>query len=200
MECGVGTPGCHKVIAFEEVVISAAVLSISGRTLKKVMLTLLFAEEHITCLAVSELFPLMTKRDLRNLFVLEFQLILYFRWWMLNLKWSTLVYTLLSERALEVLCNSLLRRSRACGQKPLLIQTGGGWKEAAPDEVVWEKAENTHPTKSKAIWFNTDIKLWCRDREFYYTYLIEEVNDAAVRFPAFRKQTPQNQVINYTLE
>jgi hypothetical protein len=37
----------------------------SGRTLKKVMLALLFEDGHMACPAMSALFPLITKRDLQ---------------------------------------------------------------------------------------------------------------------------------------
>ena len=65
--CGVGTPGCHTVMALVGDAVGIKVLSSSMRTLKNVMLTLLFGDEHITCLATSALFALMTTKDLLDL-------------------------------------------------------------------------------------------------------------------------------------
>ena len=60
-------PGCHTVIALVIVVgVGDWHWLESGLTLKKVMLTLLLGDGHITCLAMSALFPLITKRDLQN--------------------------------------------------------------------------------------------------------------------------------------
>lgn len=71
----VGTPGCHRVMAFVRGGVTCDrslftgvswSLLVSVRTLKNVMLTLLFEDGHITCLAISALFPLMTIRDLQS--------------------------------------------------------------------------------------------------------------------------------------
>lgn len=59
---GDARPRCHK--AMDSRLLSASVL-LRLLTLKKEMLTLLFREEHIACRAVSELFLLITKRDLK---------------------------------------------------------------------------------------------------------------------------------------
>ncbi|KAF1860653.1 hypothetical protein Lal_00000066 [Lupinus albus] len=52
---GLAMAGCQTAIAL---------VMESGLTLKKVMLTLVLGDGHITCLAMSALFPLITTRDL----------------------------------------------------------------------------------------------------------------------------------------
>ncbi|CAJ2633202.1 unnamed protein product [Trifolium pratense] len=62
---GLAVSGCQRVIAdFVE----------SSLPLKKVMLTLLLGDGHITCFAMSALFPLITKRDLQGISISNYVL------------------------------------------------------------------------------------------------------------------------------
>lgn len=62
---GEGIPGCHSVMALVNGGTSAGelVFSTHALILKNVMLTLVLGDEHIACLAMSALFPLITKSD-----------------------------------------------------------------------------------------------------------------------------------------
>lgn len=64
---GLGMFGCHRVMAPATELVGEDWPGLaSGRTLKNVMLTLLLGDGHMTCLATSALFPLITKRDLQD--------------------------------------------------------------------------------------------------------------------------------------
>ncbi|KAF7804784.1 BSD-like protein [Senna tora] len=64
---GLAIPGCQRLIAVAMGEVGDWHWLESGLTLKKLMLTLLLGDGHITCLAMSALFPLITIIDLRSM-------------------------------------------------------------------------------------------------------------------------------------
>lgn len=60
-----GIPGCPRVMALVNGgIVDESYWFVLDQTLENVMLTRLFGDWHITCLAILELFPPMTRRDL----------------------------------------------------------------------------------------------------------------------------------------
>lgn len=54
--------------------------------------------------------------------------------------------------------------------------------------------------KSEMIWFSKCSECDVEMDDLMHKYLIKEVDDAAVWPPIFRKQSPLNQVVDYTSE